>query len=55
MTVTIPAQSQSHQPGVEKLMKPLAVHIRPDYKGSGKLGVWSRGLMGWIDDESFWL
>ena len=19
------------------------------------LGVWSRGLMGWIDDESFWL
>ncbi|GBQ76862.1 oxidoreductase [Acetobacter malorum DSM 14337] len=37
MTVTIPAQSQSHQPGVEKLMKPLAVHIRPDYKGSGKL------------------
>lgn len=37
MTVTIPAQSQPHQPGVEKLMKPLAVHIRPDYKGSGKL------------------
>lgn len=37
MTFTIPPQSQDHQPGVEKLMKPLAVHIRPDYKGSGKL------------------
>ncbi|MCP1271393.1 glucose 1-dehydrogenase [Acetobacter cerevisiae] len=37
MTFAIPPQSQDHQPGVEKLMKPLAVHIRPDYKGSGKL------------------
>lgn len=37
MTFTIPPQSQDHQPGVEKLMKPLAVHIRSDYKGSGKL------------------
>ncbi|MCG4255770.1 glucose 1-dehydrogenase [Acetobacter senegalensis] len=37
MPLTISPQSQSHQPGVEKVMKPLAVHIRPDYRGSGKL------------------
>lgn len=37
MTLTIPPQSQDRQPGVEKAMKPLAVHIRPDYKGSEKL------------------
>ncbi|MDG6095762.1 SDR family oxidoreductase [Acetobacter sp. AN02] len=37
MSLTIPPQSQDHQPGVEKKMKPLAVHIRPDYRGSGKL------------------
>lgn len=33
----IPPQSQDHQPGLEGLMKPEAVHIRPDYHGSGKL------------------
>lgn len=37
MAITIPPQSQDHQPGVEGKMKPLAVHISPDYKGSGKL------------------
>lgn len=37
MAITIPPQSQDHQPGVEGKMKPLAVHIRSDYKGSGKL------------------
>ena len=37
MSLNIPPQSQDHQPGVEKAMKPLAVHIRPDYRGSGKL------------------
>lgn len=37
MPLTISPQSQSHQPGIEKVMKPLAVHIRPDYRGSGKL------------------
>lgn len=37
MALAIPPQSQDHQPGVEKVMRPLAVHIRPDYKGSGKL------------------
>ncbi|GBR11661.1 SDR family oxidoreductase [Acetobacter oeni] len=33
----IPPQLQQHQPGVEGLMKPPAIHIRPDYRGSGKL------------------
>lgn len=37
MTKTIPPQSQPHQPGIERLMDPPAEHIRPDYKGSGKL------------------
>ena len=37
MALTIPPQSQDHQPGVEGKMKPHAEHIRPDYKGSGKL------------------
>lgn len=37
MTQTIPPQSQDHQPGVERLLKPQAEHIRPDYRGSGKL------------------
>ncbi|NHN84775.1 glucose 1-dehydrogenase [Acetobacter musti] len=37
MPAEIPPQSQDHQPGVEKLMRPLAEHIRPDYRGSGKL------------------
>ncbi|MFW7269727.1 glucose 1-dehydrogenase [Gluconacetobacter sp. Hr-1-5] len=37
MTQTIPPQSQDHQPGVERLMKPQAEHIRADYRGSGKL------------------
>ncbi|OUJ10684.1 glucose 1-dehydrogenase [Acetobacter sp. DsW_063] len=37
MSLAIPPQSQAHQPGVEKVMKPLAVHIRPEYRGSGKL------------------
>ncbi|KXV60646.1 short-chain dehydrogenase [Acetobacter tropicalis] len=37
MALAIPPQSQDHQPGVEKVMRPLAVHIRPDYQGSGKL------------------
>ncbi|WP_252345521.1 glucose 1-dehydrogenase [Gluconobacter sp. P1C6_b] len=30
-------QSQDHQPGLEGLMQPRAIHIRPDYRGSGKL------------------
>jgi len=37
MPEQIPPQSQSHQPGVEKAMRPLAVHIRDGYRGSGKL------------------
>ncbi|MFT8776872.1 MAG: glucose 1-dehydrogenase [Gluconacetobacter liquefaciens] len=37
MTQTIPPQSQDHQPGVERQMKPQAEHIRADYRGSGKL------------------
>ncbi|MBV1837557.1 glucose 1-dehydrogenase [Acetobacter estunensis] len=37
MALEIPPQKQDHQPGVEKLMKPLAVHIRSEYRGSGKL------------------
>ncbi|WP_311970785.1 SDR family oxidoreductase [Pseudomonas baltica] len=34
---TIPAQSQDRAPGSEKALQPAAVHIRPDYRGSGKL------------------
>ncbi|MBL7236980.1 MAG: glucose 1-dehydrogenase [Komagataeibacter hansenii] len=37
MTQSIPPQSQDHQPGVERLLKPRAEHIRPDYRGSDKL------------------
>lgn len=37
MALTIPPQSQDHQPGTEGAMKPHAVHIRDEYKGSGKL------------------
>ncbi|NHN88295.1 glucose 1-dehydrogenase [Acetobacter conturbans] len=37
MSLTIPPQSQDHQPGVEGKMTPPAIHIRPGYKGSGKL------------------
>ncbi|WP_122038650.1 glucose 1-dehydrogenase [Asaia bogorensis] len=37
MPEQIPPQSQSHQPGLEKAMRPLAVHIRESYRGSGKL------------------
>ncbi|NIE80073.1 glucose 1-dehydrogenase [Asaia sp. As-1742] len=37
MPEQIPPQSQSHQPGLEKAMRPLAVHIRKSYRGSGKL------------------
>lgn len=37
MPEQIPPQSQSHQPGVESEMKPLAIHIRDTYRGSGKL------------------
>ncbi|GBQ70466.1 oxidoreductase [Ameyamaea chiangmaiensis NBRC 103196] len=37
MSLEIPPQAQSHQPGVESAMRPAAVHIRPEYKGSGKL------------------
>ncbi|QBL95268.1 General stress protein 39 (plasmid) [Komagataeibacter saccharivorans] len=37
MTESIPPQSQDHQPGVERLLKPRAEHIRPDYRGSDKL------------------
>ncbi|AQS90537.1 MULTISPECIES: SDR family oxidoreductase [Gluconobacter] len=33
----ISPQSQTHQPGLEELMQPKAIHIRPDYRGSGKL------------------
>ena len=34
---TIPPQKQERAPGSERAMQPAAVHIRPDYKGSGKL------------------
>ncbi|GAA4475767.1 glucose 1-dehydrogenase [Gluconacetobacter asukensis] len=37
MSQTIPPQSQDHQPGIERLLKPQAEHIRADYRGSGKL------------------
>ncbi|RUT24345.1 NAD(P)-dependent oxidoreductase, partial [Asaia sp. W19] len=37
MPEQIPPQSQAHQPGVEKAMRPLATHIRESYRGSGKL------------------
>jgi len=33
----IPPQSQDHQPGVEGKLTPPAVHMREDYRGSGKL------------------
>lgn len=34
---TIPPQSQDRDPGSERELQPPAIHIRPDYKGSGKL------------------
>lgn len=34
---TIPPQSQERDPGSERALKPAAIHIREDYKGSGKL------------------
>jgi len=34
---TVPPQSQDRHPGSERALQPAAVHIRPDYKGSGKL------------------
>ena len=34
---TIPPQSQDRDPGSERALKPAAIHIREDYKGSGKL------------------
>lgn len=37
MPDTIPPQSQSHQPGLERPMVPQAEHIRESYQGSGKL------------------
>ncbi|GBQ61790.1 SDR family oxidoreductase [Komagataeibacter swingsii] len=37
MSHSIPAQSQPHQPGIERLLDPPAEHIRADYQGSGKL------------------
>jgi NAD(P)-dependent dehydrogenase (short-subunit alcohol dehydrogenase family) len=37
MAQNIPPQSQDHQPGVERLLRPQAEHIRADYRGSGKL------------------
>ncbi|WP_122048884.1 glucose 1-dehydrogenase [Asaia bogorensis] len=37
MPEQIPPQSQSHQPGIERDMRPLAIHIREGYRGSGKL------------------
>ncbi|WP_336761516.1 glucose 1-dehydrogenase [Asaia sp. VD9] len=37
MPEQIPPQSQDHQPGVEKAMRPPATHIRESYRGSGKL------------------
>ncbi|MBR0560120.1 glucose 1-dehydrogenase [Neokomagataea anthophila] len=37
MPTKIPPQSQEHQPGKESALEPLAVHIREDYRGSGKL------------------
>ena len=35
--ILAPEQSQSVQPGMEYLMKPLSVFDNPNYKGSGKL------------------
>ena len=35
--ILAPEQSQSVQPGMEYLMKPLPVFDNPNYKGSGKL------------------
>ena len=34
--IMAPEQSQTEQPGMEYLMKPLPVFDNPNYKGSGK-------------------